>query len=196
MIDVCRRSCSADCRPESPDFRVHPADLVATFFFNPRPRWQCSTYRGERMQNRFVTTAGLAVLVGGIAGCSSSTPAAPARPPGAPPVGTAQVTVDAADAATIGSVNCTQAESLVTITAGDNASGMTAVVDLASKPTVKSVSINNLGGFTGSYWQDLGPAAQVRTGTKTYQITGTADGFHVDTPSFRKTETFAIKVAC
>ena len=148
------------------------------------------------MQNRFVTIAGLAVLVGSIAGCSSSTPAAPARPPGALPVGTGQVTVDAADAATIGSVNCIQSESLVTITAGDNASGMTAVVDLASKPTVKSVSIHNLGRFTGSYWQDLGPAAQVRTGTQTYQITGSVDGFHVDTPSFRKTETFAIKVAC
>src|SRR6201993_782993 len=148
------------------------------------------------MQNRFVITAGRAVLVGIIAGCSSSTPAAPARPPGAPPVGTAQVTVDAAGAATVGAVNCTQADSLVTITAGDNASGMTAVVDLTSKPTLRSVSIHNLGGFTGSYWQDLGPVAQVRTGTQTYQITGTADGFHVDTPSFRKTETFAINVAC
>jgi hypothetical protein len=85
---------------------------------------------------------------------------------------------------------------LVTITAGDNASGMTAVVDLTSKPTVKSVSIHNLGGFTGSYWQDLDPAAQVRTGRQTYQITGTADGFHIDTPSFRKIETFAIKISC
>jgi len=84
----------------------------------------------------------------------------------------------------------------VTITAGDNASGMTAVVDLASMPTVKSVSIHNLGGFTGSYWQDLGSPAQVSTGTKTYEITGSADGFDIDTPSFRKTETFAIKVAC
>jgi lipoprotein LpqH len=93
-------------------------------------------------------------------------------------------------------VNCTQFQSSVTITAGDNASGMTAVVDLASKPAVKSVGIHDLGGFTGSYWQDLGPVAQVRTGTTTYQITGTADGFHVDAPSFRKTETFAIKVAC
>jgi ipoprotein LpqH len=148
------------------------------------------------MQNRFVTIAGLAVLVGSIAGCSSSTPAAPSRPPGAPPVGTAQVTVDATDAATIGSVNCTQAESLVTITAGDNTSGMTAVVELASKPTVRSVSIHNLGGFTGSYWQDLGPAAWISTSTKTYQITGSADGFQVDSPSFRKIETFAIKVAC
>ena len=148
------------------------------------------------MRNRLVTTAGLALLLGSIAGCSSSTPAAPARSPGAPSFGTAQVTVDAADAATIGAVNCTQAQSLVTITAGDNASGMTAVVDLASKPTVKSVSIRNLGGFTGSYWQDLGPVAQVHMGTETYQITGTADGFHVDAPSFRKTETFAIKVAC
>jgi hypothetical protein len=93
-------------------------------------------------------------------------------------------------------VNCTQADSLVTITAGDNASGMTAVVDLASKPTARSVSIHNLGGFTGSYWQDLGSPARVSMGTKTYEITGSADGFHVDAPSFRKTETFAIKVAC
>jgi ipoprotein LpqH len=148
------------------------------------------------MENRFVTIAGLVILAGILAGCSSSQPSAPSRPPGALPVGTAQVTVDSADAATIGSVSCNQSASLVTITAGDNAGGMTALVDLASKPTVKSVSIHNLGGFTGSYWQDLGSPAQVSTGAKTYEISGSADGFHTDSPSFRKTETFAIKVAC
>jgi hypothetical protein len=148
------------------------------------------------MGTRFVLIAGLVVLIGGIAGCSSSQPAASQRPAGGLPVGTAQVTVDAADAATLGSVNCTQADSLVTITAGDNAGGMTALVDLASKPTAKSVSIHNLSGFTGGYWQDLGSPAQVSTGTKTYEITGSADGFHTDSPSFRKTETFSVKVAC
>ena len=31
---------------------------------------------------------------------------------------------------------------------------------------------------------------------RTYDISGTADGFHTDNPSFRANGTFAIKVSC
>ena len=62
--------------------------------------------------------------------------------------------------------------------------------------TAESVSINNLGGFTGSYNAGLGGNAEVTMAGSTYDITGTADGFATDNPSFRTGGTFAIKVSC
>ncbi len=60
----------------------------------------------------------------------------------------------------------------------------------------ESVSINNVGGFTGSYNAGLGGTAKVTMTGRTYDITGTADGFNTDNPSFRANGTFAIKVSC
>jgi hypothetical protein len=62
--------------------------------------------------------------------------------------------------------------------------------------TAESVSINNLGGFTGSYNAGLGGNADVTMTGRTFAITGTATGFATDQPSFRKDGTFDIKVAC
>ena len=60
----------------------------------------------------------------------------------------------------------------------------------------ESVSINNVGGFTGSYNAGLGGTAKVTMTGRTYDISGTADGFLTDNPSFRAKGTFAIKVSC
>ena len=62
--------------------------------------------------------------------------------------------------------------------------------------TAASVSINDVGGFTGSYNAGLGGTAKVTMTDRTYDITGTADGFETASPSFRTNGTFAIKVAC
>jgi lipoprotein LpqH len=59
-----------------------------------------------------------------------------------------------------------------------------------------AVSINNVGGFTGSYNRGLGGDAKVTMAGRTYDISGTADGFATADPSFRTSGTFAIKVAC
>ena len=60
----------------------------------------------------------------------------------------------------------------------------------------KSVSIRDLGGFTGSFNEGLGGNATVSLDGATYTITGSADGFDTDNPSFRSTGTFTIKAAC
>jgi len=147
------------------------------------------------VENRFATVSFSAFMLVGIAGCSSSPPAAPPQP-GTLPSGTAQTTINDANAATTYAVRCTSAETLVTINTGDPAAGATAVVDNERNLDVKWVSIHNLGGFTGSYWKDLQGRADVSMVGKTYTITGVAEGFNTDNPGATKLGTFAIKVSC
>jgi lipoprotein LpqH len=130
-----------------------------------------------------------------LAGCSSGPPDyKPA--PGTLVAGTAQVSVNGQNTGTTEAVQCTPAGSLTTITTGDQASGVTALVSNKDELTAAAVSINNVGGFTGSYNAGLGGTAKVTMTGRTYDITGTADGFNTAKPSFRTSGTFAIKVAC
>lgn len=62
--------------------------------------------------------------------------------------------------------------------------------------TAKSVGINNVGGFTGSYNAGLGGTATITMAGRTYEIAGTADGFDTAEPSSRTSGTFRIKVSC
>jgi ipoprotein LpqH len=139
-----------------------------------------------------VLAAGLAAA--SAAGCSS--PPQQQRQPGALASGTAEVTVNGQSLGKVESVDCTQAGDLVTITTGDQNSGTTTVVSNGDKQTVRDISIRDLGGFTGSYTQALAGDASVSMTGKTYAISGTADGFKTDNPSFRTNSTFSIKVAC
>lgn len=130
-----------------------------------------------------------------LAGCSSAPPQYQ-PPPGELVAGTAQVSVDGRDTGTTESVRCTPAGWLLTIETGDEARGISAVVSGAEGLSVRQVGINDLGGFTGSYNAGLGGDASVEMRGRTYRITGTADGFATDNPSFRTSGTFAISVAC
>jgi ipoprotein LpqH len=136
-----------------------------------------------------------ATAVTAIAGCSSEPPDYQ-PPPGALAAGTAQVTINGQDTGTTDAVQCSSTGSLTTITTGDQASGVTAMVSNQDQLAAESVAINNLGGFTGSYNAGLGGTAKVAMTGRTYDITGTADGFDTAKPSFRTTGTFAIKVSC
>ena len=106
------------------------------------------------------------------------------------------MTVNGQNTGTTEAVECTAAGSLTTITTGDQTSGITTLVSNKDELTAESVDINNVGGFTGSYNAGLGGTANVTMTGRTYDITGTADGFNTDNPSFRTSGTFAIKVAC
>ena len=142
---------------------------------------------------RMVLALAAATAVG-VAGCSAP-PTAPPQP-GTLVVGTAQVTVNDADAGSTDAVQCSVAGPMTTITTGDDQSGVTALVSNAAELTAESVTIRNLGGFTGSYNAGLGGEAKVTQTGRTYDITGTADGFQTDQPSFRASGTFTIRVAC
>jgi ipoprotein LpqH len=110
--------------------------------------------------------------------------------------GTAQVTVNGQNVGTTEAVSCTAAGSLTTIATGDQASGVTALISNKDELAADAVNIKNVGGYTGSYNRGLGGDAKVTMAGRTYDISGTADGFDTANPSFRKAGTFAIKVAC
>jgi len=136
--------------------------------------------------------AGAAALV---AGCSSQ-PEPPPLPEGALVGGTAQITVNDNDLGLFHAVHCVAAGDLLTISTGNDEQGSTAVVSSTDGLRATSVAIRDLGGFTGSFNEGLGGKADVSLTGTTYTITGTADGFATDRPSFRTNGTFTIKAAC
>jgi ipoprotein LpqH len=150
--------------------------------------------RGGLVQKRFFNATAAALIAAGTAACSSSPPASP--PPGALPAGTARVTINDKALPATTAVKCAQIGSLTTITTGDRAAGVKALVSNETGLTAKSVTITDLGGFTGSYMKGLDGKADVSMTAQTYIIRGTADGFATDSPSVRTPGTFAIQVAC
>jgi ipoprotein LpqH len=143
-----------------------------------------------------VATVVVAFAVAFTAAACSSPPQAEDHQPGTLAIGTAKVSVDGADAGTTDSVSCTTTGPLTTITTGDDRSGSVSIVSNADALIAQTVSINNLGGFTGSYNAGLGGEATVTMTGRTYTIEGTADGFRTDDPSFRASGSFTITVAC
>lgn len=146
------------------------------------------------MQRRTVAAAAL-VLVG-LAGCSSPPSSAPAVPPGALPGGSALVTVDESKTITSGVVSCLPIGSWMRITIGDATAGVLITVDTTNELIAKSVAFNDFSGFTGSYWHDLQGDARVGMMDQTYAVTGTVGGSNADNPSFSTKERFTVKVAC
>ena len=147
------------------------------------------------MDVRVVSLVGAALLIGATAACSSPAAVPPPRA-GTIPAGTADVTVDGRKLATSQTVDCTFIQSFTTITTGDGTTGTTTVVDNADGLAAKSVDIRDLGGFTGSYWQNLGGEAAVAMTGRTFTITGTAEGFDTENPSGRIARPFSIKASC
>lgn len=146
------------------------------------------------MLKRFIHAAAAAVIAVGLGACSSS-PATPASS-GRLPAGTAQVTINDRTLSPTHSVKCLPLGSLTTIATGNPAAGITAFVSNQDALTADSVSINDLGGFTGSYMAGLGGKADVTMNDQTYTIRGSAEGFDADNPSQRATGSFTIRVAC
>jgi len=134
-------------------------------------------------------------MVGATAACSVPAPA-PTPPAGTLPGGTAEVTVGSRGTGTERAVACRIDGSVTTITIGTADAKATAVIDNTHGLAAKSVSIRNINGFTGSYWQDLQGSADVHMVGQTYRIDGVANGYEVDGSHTPVTRTFSIRVAC
>ncbi|MDA4106746.1 lipoprotein LpqH [Mycolicibacterium holsaticum] len=142
---------------------------------------------------RILWLFGAVVLV--LAGCSSGPPEYQPGP-GELVAGTAEVAVNGQEPETTAAVRCDSTGPLTTITTGNETSGVTAMVSNEDALKAESIRINEVGGFTGSYNAGLGDPADVTMTGRTYEITGTAEGFDTDNPSFRVPGTFAIRVSC
>jgi lipoprotein LpqH len=151
--------------------------------------------RAGVVRNRLVGASAVTMIAASLAACSSSPSAAP-PPPGTLPAGTANVVIDAQALPDTTVVKCMPVGSLTNIAAGNPAAGVTALVSNSNRLSAKSVTINDLGGFTGSYMEGLAGKADVTMVDQTYLIRGTAEGFDSDNPYQRTTHSFSLKVAC
>ncbi|MEY2459557.1 MAG: hypothetical protein QOG30_1387 [Acidimicrobiaceae bacterium] len=138
------------------------------------------------METRHIAVAA-AVLVAGLAGCSS--------PQAALGGTTAKVTIDGKDTGNPHNVRCSQTGWAWTIETPGKTKGFTAVIDTGDALSAKSVDFRDFGGFTGTYWGEIGKAEVTGAGGK-YTITGAADGNFADNPSNAVTATFRIEASC
>lgn len=140
--------------------------------------------------NAFVAAAALTV-----AGCSSQ-PSDYQPPPGGLIAGTAQMTVNGQDTGTTDLVQCSTVGPMTMIKTGATNAGAFAMIMTEDKQVVRIVRIQDMGGYTGSYNSGLGGEASVSMNARTFEISGTADGFETAEPSFRAPGSFKLKVAC
>src|ERR1700733_3508327 len=108
--------------------------------------------RAGAVRSRLLGAAGVALIAASLTACSSSPSAAP-PPPGSLPAGTATVVIDAQALPDTTVVKCMPVGSLTNIAAGNPGAGVTALVSNSNRLSAKSVTINDLGGFTGSYME-------------------------------------------
>ena len=148
---------------------------------------------GGLMQKKFFSAAVAVLVAAGAAACSS--PAA-SPPPGEIPPGTARVAINDRALPAVNVVKCMPIRSLTTINAGTTEAGLTAQISNEAGLVAKTISINDMGGFTGRYMSELEGKANVSMAGQTYIMRGTADGFDTANPSVRTTRTFAIEVSC
>lgn len=106
------------------------------------------------------------------------------------------MTVNGEDADLTQTVRCRTIGPMTMIETGPEDAGMFAMIWAEDKQVVRIVRIYDVGGYTGSYNSGLGGEANVSMTGRTFDISGTADGFETDEPSFRASGTFQLKVSC
>ena len=136
----------------------------------------------------------IGVICCGLAGCSSAQPDPKTIDQMKP--GAAQVMVDGHAAAIEQRVRCDHNDFWTTLRVGNTTTNVTAVLHNSTNVIAESLLINDVGGFTGSYWTDLGGNAQATMKGATIEIQATATGFRTDHPSKRVTAPFQITAVC
>lgn len=135
------------------------------------------------------------VLVVVVAGCASGPETGNGQAGGMAP-GTAQLSIDGADAGHVEAVKCTQSKHTTAITIGAEEPVATATISNLDDLKVDWVRLRDVNGFSGSYNAGLGGQAQAELTASAYQISGVARGFNAVSPSQPTTAEFVIEVAC
>lgn len=167
-----------------------------------------------------IAVGGAAIMVGGLAGCSSdkstseqassatdtaksaaseATSAATSATDavkGNPAAGTATVTIDGQDQNVTGTVVCTAAAGNYNIAIGNATTGV-AVVLAEDASKVTSVGLGNVNGVALGF-QDGAPggSASATKDGNTYKVSGTATGVDMANPTQPVTKPFEIAVTC
>lgn len=139
-------------------------------------------------------SVGVALIVL-VAGCSSDRDVA--RPADALPPGTATVAIDSGRTQRIPAVSCLALNDAYTqIAVGNDSNGVQVLVDKGSDVAVKSLSITDVDGFTGSYWQGVQGGANAGATNNVFTFKGTAHGYDGSNPNAATDAEFHIEVAC
>lgn len=93
-------------------------------------------------------------------------------------------------------VECDQTGWLWNVETLEERPGLMAQVRTGNSVAARSVQINNLGGFTGSYWDGTTGEADASLVEGKFTIAGTAVGFFHDDPGERTSATFEITTDC
>ncbi|WP_133259084.1 lipoprotein LpqH [Mycolicibacterium sp. GF69] len=137
------------------------------------------------MNNRFVLAAAAVLMIP--TGCASG--------PALLEKHLVHVSVDGDDAGAY-LVECSQVGWLWNLDTPEETPGLMAQVRTGDPVVARSVQINNLGGFTGSYWDETTGQAEASLIDGKFTITGTAVGFFHDDPGERTTASFEISTDC
>jgi lipoprotein LpqH len=78
----------------------------------------------------------------------------------------------------------------------DKEPGFTAAIDTGDQVTAESVDIRNVGGFTGTFWEDNIGSAQAKVSGGKFSISGEGEGSFADRPNHKVTATFDITANC
>jgi hypothetical protein len=150
------------------------------------------------VQNRIATVTVTALLIAGLAACSSEQANHPSQ---------ATVAINGNTVATKQRVVCNQQldalpgkpqQMFWAISIGDQqVSGARVMLnDSGQNLVANSVRIQNLGGFTGMYSRDDGGEANASFASETFTISGTAEGFNTYQPGESAKATFKIVATC
>ncbi|MDX1889664.1 lipoprotein LpqH [Mycolicibacterium sp. 050158] len=166
-------------------------------------------------QSLLIAVGGAALVVAGVAGCSSgdksssgssssssssssassSASSSSAASTSAEANAATRVTIDGQPKDVGGTVVCANAGGNVNVAIGEAMTGIAAVVSEGDNPTVTSVALGNVGGITLAVGAGQGDATAVKDG-KSYKITGNAVGVDMANPLQPTKKPFELDFTC
>ena len=143
-----------------------------------------------------VTVAGAAIVVAGLAGCSSNK-ASNGSSTAAGGQGSAKITIDGKEQTVSGSIGCVTNGNTINVALGSGSGGaMSAVLTTDNPPKVTAVALGNVNGMALAVGSGQGDATATKDGDK-YTIKGHAVGADMANPTAgMQTKPFEIDVTC
>ncbi|BBX18747.1 hypothetical protein CRI77_25940 [Mycolicibacterium duvalii] len=123
-----------------------------------------------------------------VAGCSSGYEALGTH--------TATVQINGNDIGEPLAVRCEQVNYQWYIESLADSPGFTAQIQAGESVSARGVQLEQLGGFTGSYWESTVGSAEAEIADGTVQVSGVAEGYYQRDPSERGTAEFVIRTDC
>ncbi|HYO05082.1 MAG TPA: lipoprotein LpqH [Mycobacterium sp.] len=147
-------------------------------------------------QSLLVAVGGTAIVVAGLAGCSSGDKSSSGSSPSSAAASTGTtVTIDGQPKDVGGSVVCATVGGNVNVAIGEAMTGIAAVISDGDSPTVTSVALGNVNGITLAVGGGQGDATATKDG-KSYKITGNAVGVDMANPMQPAKKPFELDFTC